>query len=334
MKPVFICLVAAGILLMTFPESQSSAQENDSAEISTGQFNWKMKTMGGSQFWTDHRVVGNWRVQQNSETQHYRLLDANNVRHAWGSFEDCNRFFDSKIADGTVSPYRGPIVILLHGLIRSSKSMSTLQQHLASEGFQTVNFQYASSRKKVEQHADALKLVIDGLGPEVTEIYFVCHSLGNIVVRHYLADNTDPISAKQGDPRIRRMVMIGPPNQGSRIARLLKKNVAFKLVAGASGSELAEGWEQLEPNLATPSFEFGIIAGGPASDSRFGNFMLAGRDDYTVSVEETKLVGARDFLVEPLIHSTMMKQPVTLESTVRFFKQGHFRADDSRFPLK
>ena len=65
-----------------------------------------------------------------------------------------------------------------------------------------------------------------------------------------------------------RMVMISPPNHGAEIAdTLTERDVTRELAelfAGEPAKQLApkHGWPALEPQLATPSFEFGIIAGG------------------------------------------------------------------------
>lgn len=312
---------------------ETSQDQDDDKPV--GYFNLKTKTFGGQQFWTDVRYVGGWRIQNNSETKHFRLIDSKNVRHAWGNRLHCDQVLDQAIVDGKVKYCRGPMVIVLHGLIRTSKSMRQLADYLQENGgFETLNFEYASTRKKVGEHALALKSVIDGLGPEVTEIYLVGHSLGNLVVRRYLADNTDEQTGCQGDPRIKRAVMIGPPNQGSRMARLLKSSRLFQTFAGASGSQLSSTWEELAPTLATPKFEFGIIAGGQDSSGDLSNFVLNGKDDFTVSVEETKLEGARDFLVRPLFHSTMMNQPDVIQATFKFLKNGFFVSESDRVPLE
>lgn len=299
-----------------------------------GYFNVKTKTFGGQQFWTDVRYVGGWRIQNNSETKHFRLIDARNVRHAWGNQLHCNQVLNQAIDEGKAKRCSGRMVIILHGLIRTSKSMRQLGDHLESKGkYTTINFEYASTRKKVDEHAIALKSVIENLGPDVTEINLVGHSLGNLVVRRYLGDTTDPTTGKQGDPRIKRAVMIGPPNQGSRMARLLKSSKLFLTLAGVSGAQLSRSWDQLEPTLATPKFEFGIIAGGQESDEKISNFVLKGKDDFTVSVEETKLDGASDFLIRPLFHSTMMNQPDVINSTLCFLENGYFVSEDARCPL-
>ena len=211
--------------------------------------------------------------------------------------------------------------------------MKPMAEHLETEGYQAIPFRYASSRKGVADHAQYLSQVIAALPSDVTEINFAGHSLGNIVVRHYVADCNKSKTLKL-DPRINRMVMLGPPNQGSRMARLLKNSFAFKMIAGASGAELSIGWEQLSKNLATPEFEFGIIAGGYGDkDSPMSNILLPGPDDFTVSEKETLLVGADDFLVKPLLHSTMMRQAEVLESTTRFLQEGFFVAKDKVRPI-
>ena len=211
---------------------------------------------------------------------------------------------------------------------------SCLSDYLHKHGdFTPINFQYASTRQNIGEHAAALKSVVEGLGPHVTEINFVGHSLGNIVVRRYLGDNTDPQTGRQGDPRIKRMVMLGPPNQGSRMARILKTSFLFQTIAGVSGSELSQSWDKLEPTLATPAFEFGIIAGGQESREDFSNFVLKGKDDFTVSVEEAKLAGANDFLVRPLFHSTMMQEPEVLRASLNFLQNGWFVSRQTRSPL-
>jgi len=197
------------------PGQTGPPPENEKSE---GFPNLAVRTGGGMQFWTDLRNVSGWRVQQNSETGHCRLIDPKRVRRAWGNFAHCEQALQQRLQTGQVIQPVGKVVVLLHGLVRTRNSMQVMEQHLQGQGFTTVNFGYASSRKQVSEHAVALKSVIDGLGDQVTDIYMVAHSLGNIVIRKYLHDTTNPQTNLNGDPRIRRIVMIGPPNQGSKVA--------------------------------------------------------------------------------------------------------------------
>lgn len=294
--------------------------------------NWQTKTLGGKQFWTDVRIDGGWRVQQNSETGHFRLIDADNIRQAWGSRAACELELDQKVAAEIVTPYSGKMVILLHGLGRSYDCMNPLAAALRQQGYQTISFGYASTRADIHSHAAALKSVIAHLGDDVTEINFVGHSLGNIVVRRYVGGEQQP-TPQMPDPRIASMVMLGPPNHGSKMARNVENSLAFKMVAGTSGQQLAGGWDKFSSSLGTPKFRFGIIAGGQKSDSDINNILVPGKDDFTVGVEEAKLAGATDFLVAPLFHSSMMMDSNVIAWTSRFLKHGYFVSAEERQPV-
>lgn len=322
------------LLLVVCLLPAATAMSQDEPENETqGNWNIKSKTFGGKQFWTDVQFTSGWKIQQNVLTDHYRLLDPKKVRHAWGDYDACQSHLAKLIEQGDVKPNTGPVVIVLHGLIRSSNSMGVVADYLqANSNMTAINFEYASTRKSVSDHAYALEKLINRLGPQVTEINFVGHSMGNIVVRRYLYGAFH--KGFKVDPRIKRMVMIGPPNQGSQMAKLLKRSLIYKAVAGAAGSQMGETWEHLEKKLATPDFEFGIIAGGQSDKNKsISNIFVRGKDDFTVGVEETKLVGACDFLVRPLLHSTMMKQPVTLKATLSFLENGYFTTAAARQPL-
>ena len=332
LKIVLVVLVVSSIVA-TGSVAHAQPEAVPVNEKPEGFLNLSVRTGGGMQFWTDLRNVGGWKIQQNSETGHCRLIDSTQVRRAWGNFAHCEQSLQQQIQTGKVVRPAGKVVILLHGLVRTRNSMQVMEKHLQGQGFTTVNFGYASSRKEVKEHAVALKSVIDGLGDQVTDIHFVAHSLGNIVIRKYLYDTANPQTNRNGDPRIRRIVMLGPPNQGSKVARTFKSSYLFQTIAGKSGDQLARDWDKLSKQLTTPTAEFGIIAGGQQNEN-YSNFLLEGKDDYTVSVEETKLAGASDFLVHPLLHGTMMNQPIVLEATTRFFKEGYFVTAEKRTPLR
>lgn len=320
---------------LTACESVFSQIERTSAkgERAVGYLNIKSSTSGGQQFWTDYVYRGGWRIQKNSETGHFRLLDPSDVRHAWGNLRHCKDKLIDQMDGGKVLPEKGPLVILLHGLIRTSDSMQPLEVYLQRQGFRTLNFRYASSRHGIGTHAAALQSVIDHLDEGVTDIYFVAHSLGNIVIRRYFADASPTVSGSRGDARIRRIVMLGPPNQGSKVAKLMRASLLFNTIAGISGNQLGAKWEETERQLCEPPVDFAIIAGGQANDRDWSNFVLEGKDDFTVSVEEAKLVGARDMVVWPLLHGTMMKQKDVMRAVDCFFRHGYLVSEATRKPV-
>src|SRR5437868_348541 len=64
-------------------------------------------TLGGKQFWTDELLFRDWRIQRNTLTANYRLLDENDVRRAWGSFVDCRAKLDEIKRERALEPMRG-----------------------------------------------------------------------------------------------------------------------------------------------------------------------------------------------------------------------------------
>ena len=332
----FLCF-RSGLLLLSLLLCDSDmlmAQSGESKQKSEEPMplNLKLKTMGGRQFWTDVIHISDWRIQRNAMTGHHRLIDPDDIRHGWGTLQQCKQILDDRVHKGSLAPNSGKVVLVLHGLMRSSQSMEPMVQHLREEGgYQLINMQYASSRNVVARHASDLAGLISNLGPDVTEINFVAHSMGNIVIRHYLKDLE--VRGDVVDGRFHRMVMIGPPNQGSKMAHVLRNSILFKSLAGLPGSQLGEKWSELQPHLATPAFEFGIIAGGQTDSQKLNNFVLNGPDDFTVALEETRLAGAQDWLVRPLVHTTMMKNELTLQATLRFLQHGFFVSSDDMNPI-
>jgi pimeloyl-ACP methyl ester carboxylesterase len=295
--------------------------------------NLEVGTLGGKQFWCDELHFHRWRIQQNAFTGHCRLLDARDRRHAWGTLAACEEKLAQIRRDDALPAMKGKGVIVLHGLFRTSGSMGKLCTHLESTGeFTTFNVTYPSTQGDVAAHARALGRLVKRL-EGIEEIHLVGHSLGNIVVRHYLADETDPATGRKPDPRIKRIVMLGPPNHGSPVADVAAGVHGVTWVAGESLEMLGPKWKELEPRLATPACEFGILAGG-RGDGQGYNPLLPGDDDATVTVESARLEGARDFRRLPVIHSFLMEDKRVLDATLRFLKHGYFESEEKRQPIE
>jgi hypothetical protein len=290
-------------------------------------------TLGGKQFWTDELVFHDWRIQRNAMTGHCRLLDEEDHRRAWGTFDQCRGEFEALRARANLPPLEGKVVVVLHGLGRTRSSMAGLCRFLEQDGeYTALSVSYASTRGSLDDHAAALSRVIGHLDQGVQEINFVAHSLGNLVIRRLLHAQYDDHGGAKVDPRIHRIVMLAPPNQGSRLAESLPKGMLVQWLGGASTMALADGWDDLQARLARPRCQFGIIAGG--RDNEVGrNALLEGDDDFVVGVEETKLVGARDFAVLPVLHTTIMNDPVVRRYVLRFLRHGYFRSEAERRPL-
>lgn len=322
-------------------------------------------TLGGTQFWTDQLVYDGWRIQRNVKFGQHRLLSPKDRVAKSGTYADCRQHFTAtKTAatnSGSDKPKSKTVLVTLHGLGRTRKAMSSIGQYVAEKGeFDWINFGYASTRTDIASHAKALRHVlqefvalrvalrasdevpgreIEAKPIEQIEFLFVAHSLGNIVVRRMLNDiqnesiqpSTKPNELPTPKPswRLGRMVMLGPPNQGSAMATLLKKSSVFALLAGTSGKDLGAEWNKLQKSLATPACDFAIIAGGKSNGKGY-NPLLSGDDDLVVRVEETKLADAKDFAVIPSIHTYLMDRKETHEMTLRFLQHGSLKASSDR----
>lgn len=286
-------------------------------------------TMGGSQFWSDVHIFHDWRVQQRAGEEHFRLLSPGEFCYAEGTFGQCRAKLEQIKLEQNLEPMRGRAVILLHGLAATRWTMRLLAEHLEEDGQYTiVNVEYPSTRQTMADHAKALARVVEGL-PDVEQLNFVGHSMGNIVIRHYLADMQKQYGRQ--DPRLGRVVMIAPPNHGSLAATRLSDNSAFKAILGKPGVQLGADWSGLEGELIVPPCEFGIIAGGTGRGG-FSPFH-PGDDDGRISVETTRLAGARDFVLVSNIHELIANDPRTFEYVRTFLGQGYFVAADQRQPI-
>ncbi len=300
-------------------------------------------TLGGRQFWADELLFYQWRIQRNVTTNVYRLLDEHDLRHASGTFEDCRATLERIKREQHLTRMTGKAVIVLHGLVRSRASMESLCEYLHEKGnYQVFNVGYPSTQSDIGEYARSLRRIINNL-EGIEEINFVGHSMGNIVIRHYLGDLARQEQWKQTPnalaadrralARFHRFVMLGPPNQGALLASVFANNILFQEIFGDAGQQLGRDWPELEKRLATPTFEFGIIAGGRGNDKGY-NPLLHGDNDGTISVDTTKLAGAKDFLVVSTLHSFLMDDAQVQRYVLRFLRHGYFSSDRKPHPLE
>lgn len=291
------------------------------------------QTAGGLQFWGDVALFHQWRIQRNAFTGHCRLLDESNVRHAWGTLEVCQTTLAEVRRREELPPMEGEAVLLLHGLGGSRKQMQLLKDFLTeSGGYQVFVVGYPSTRGGIDQHAEQLAGVMKSL-EGIDRVHFVAHSLGNLVIRRWMANNTSPETGKPIDSRVGRFAMLGPPNHKPRLSAYLEPIDPSNAIAGLAGRELNGDWDQLAPKLAVPRGEFGIVAGGKG-DGEGWNPLIPGDDDLTVGVEETKLVGACDFRVVQVTHRSMLTDRRVQELALAFIQNGRFGSEDERQKLE
>ncbi|MDD4097129.1 MAG: alpha/beta fold hydrolase [Lentisphaeria bacterium] len=186
------------------------------------------RTMGGEIFWRDLDECCGWRIQQNALFHNCRILDSENVRHAWGGLEYIEELLlgnpPSRLSNyaepgyrfypypAEKAPCRGKIV-LMHGLGNRAHNMSRMAKKFAAAGYDVRNYDYPTFAEHISTHGrrflSAFRAELAATAPG-TGIYFLTHSLGGIVLRVALAEMTPDECG-----RIKSIVMMAPPNRGS-----------------------------------------------------------------------------------------------------------------------
>ncbi len=302
----------------SMPDDES-VPDNEEKSATDPNWNLPLRTVGGTQLWTDHLHRGGYRLQRNALTGHWRLLDASDVRRAWGTRQQCIDMLDQKEPKPESDGNPQHQIVLLHGLMRTRSCMKALETKLTEEEHpNTIRFSYASTRSSIGDHAAALRETLENF-PTDTTFSFVGHSMGNIVVRHLVGD-----LQRDGDPkkilsRCKSMVMLGPPNQGAAISRSLAPTGLYGWVTGKGGLELGPEWDSFVEKLATPPFPFAIIA-GDVSRSLIQNPLVDRSGDFVVSLEEADLEGRQWLKTVPVLHSFLVDDLVTMSMTIEFIE--------------
>lgn len=207
-------------------------------------------------------------------------------------------------------------VVLLHGLGRTSYSMSSIEDALGKEGYIVINNNYPSTEKNIQQLAS---VVGDGISDckksGAHSIHFVTHSLGGILVRQYFQNNVVA--------EAKRVVMLGPPNHGSEVATKKKDQWWYKMATGPAGQELGIEANSMPNQLKSIPLEIGIIAGTESLDPWFAGD-LPKPNDGKVSVASAKLAEMKDFITVAHSHTFMANADSVASQIKLFLKQGHF----------
>lgn len=207
------------------------------------------------------------------------------------------------------------LIVLQHGLWRSSWSLWRLERALVAHGYLVLNSGYPSTQAKVEDHAARLQAALSkelaAVGP-VDSITFVGHSLGGLVVAEYLrrADACRPAQC----------IYIGSPLHGAVLCELRKRWWLFALLMGDQAAL------QLSPDSAVAQrpVPMPCPCGTIVGDLGDGNAAIPGRDDGTVAVVEAHLAGEADSVTLPLGHTALSCDAATIRQVLHFLRHGRF----------
>ncbi len=208
-------------------------------------------------------------------------------------------------------------VVLLHGIAGRSLMLRRLERALQRAGFVTLNLDYESRKKPLEELAEDIHPAIAGFAANLRgPVHFVTHSMGGLLARVYIA--------RHRPARLGRVVMLGTPNGGSEIADRLKDIALYRRYFGPAGLQLLTTQHVTLASLPPLDYEVGVIAGNRFLDPISALFLLPWPNDGRVSVESCKLADMADHTTVKASHMGLLLHPAALRQTIAFLRDGRF----------
>lgn len=200
-------------------------------------------------------------------------------------------------------------VYLLHGLAAHHFVMRRLAGALRRAEFDVRNWGYRSIRSPIRHHALCLRdeLARDVRDPQIDRVHLVTHSMGSIITRAALQD-------WQCD-KIGRIVMLGPPNRGSHVARRLAPWLGRICPPLIELSDAPDSFVNRIP--PPPTIPIGIVAAAA---------------DRVVARHATELPGQADWIVLPGQHGVLPWRRETAQQVLHFLEHGRFHREPDLMP--
>lgn len=198
--------------------------------------------------------------------------------------------------------------------------MSLLARRLRAVGYATRRFSYPSILKTIEYNTDLLhQFLVD---VKDSEIHFVAHSLGGLLMRNLIGKYPDDVKG--------RVVTLGTPHQGSQVAETMSRSRTGSLLLGKSIKSLLVKLPEGKPNP-----EIGVIAGNKPLGSGMLFVRLKKPHDGTVQLSETKFKKMTDYRIVATNHMGLLFSRSASKEVITFLKTGQFLPETAlELPIK
>lgn len=208
------------------------------------------------------------------------------------------------------------LVVLLHGIWRTSRCMRLMQKALEVNGYSVLNLDYPSRSAAIEPLADNIWQSLEPKLAQYEKLHIIGFSMGGLIARVMLA--------KHEPPNLGNVVLIGTPNQGAELASFLSRFRLFGRLYGPAGLQLAvEQIAQLEWLKRPVQYPLGVIAGN-LSIYPHSRLLVPLPNDGTVSVESTRVEGMSDHITVRGLHSFLPYSPTAIRQAVYFLRHQTF----------
>lgn len=215
-------------------------------------------------------------------------------------------------------------IVLLHGMGYGTLTMTDIGKAFSPWGYQISNerldLERTSLRPIIDELADDLKRYIKA--GEV--IHFVCYSQGCLVARGLIQ--------QYRPPRLGRVVMLGPPNQGGEMVDYLRRReLSTFATAGRYLPNLGTANKRLLAELLGTSaedYELGIIAGKEWTGA-LEPITIPGANRTIVGEDRMKLPGMKEFIyLQDVDHDDLFRDAGVRAMIVQFINTGSFFSND------
>lgn len=195
------------------------------------------------------------------------------------------------------------VIAMTHGYAAHRAVMVPLATRLRKFGYRVVNWGYASVCKDITEHARAFRRLLEELDadPQTGDLFIVAHSMGSILTRVALQDA--PL------PKLKRIVMLCPPNRGSNIAGISAPLVGWVSKPLREISDRSDSFVNRLPADIQGDCEVGIVQASV---------------DFVVPKANTFLPGAKDYIQLSGLHSSVLFRNTTAEVVHAFLQHGKF----------
>lgn len=187
--------------------------------------------------------------------------------------------------------------------------MYVLAARLGRLGFDVEVLSYRSHGQSLAQMTDEIQAIL----PERFNGRFdvVAHSLGGLV-GHQLAQ-------RLGSATINKVVMLGSPFLGTRVADVLVRSRVARFIYGPIWSDLLPE-ERRKHDIRIEGIEMGMIAGVIP-----GTRLLPRRaSDGLIPLASTKGACFKHHVTIPASHATLLISKAAADNVGSFLKSGHF----------
>ena len=210
------------------------------------------------------------------------------------------------------------LVVLIHGVLNTTKRMAGLEKYLSDAGYEVYNVDYPSTKHSIRKLTEIVSNLIEKKNPQQYEaVHFVGFSMGGLITRMLL--NQHKFN------NLGRVIFIGSPHLGSEVADFVVKIPLLAKFFGPALNEMTTDCSLIKKMLGEPHYQFATIAGNRSYDL-LGMLLIKGPHDGRVSLRSSLLNGSQDRLILPFAHLEMLRKKGLWQEVLHYIKHGKFIA--------